>query len=169
MTKIDSSEGKKIPENYLSRAALSKAMAQCSKREYCIDDIQKKLTLWGVGPNEKHNIINILLKENFINESRFAAAFTKDKFRYNKWGKVKISSHLKNKNIADDVIKSALDMIDNEYYINFLKDLLSTHRRTVKAKKPYELKAKLLRYGLSKGYESSLLYDILNDAENEMP
>jgi len=39
------------------------------------------------------------------------------------------------------------------------------HRKSIKAKNQFDLRGKLLRYGLSKGFESSLLYDILNDME----
>ena len=34
---------------------------------------------------------------------------------------------------------------------------------TIRAKNQYDLKGKLHRYGLSKGYENHLLYEILND------
>jgi regulatory protein len=144
---------------------LSKAMALCSRREFCLKDISSKLLLWNVGSTESEKILNILIKENFINESRYATAFVKDKFRYNKWGKVKISAHLKAKNISSDIIQTALDSIDNTCYIETLGKLLDSHRKTVKAKNQIELNAKLLRYGLSKGFESALLYDILNDME----
>lgn len=150
-------------ENLLYKTALNKAMAQCSNREYCCDDIRNKLTSWGVGNPDSEKIIEVLIKENFINESRFATAFVKDKFNYNKWGKIKIVSHLKMKKIPSDIIRDALDSIDHDLYIKSLNDLISVHKRTVKAKNQYELKAKLLRYGLSKGFESTLLYDILND------
>jgi regulatory protein len=124
------------------------------------------LQLWGVGKNDSEKIIGILIKENFINESRYAIAFVKDKFNYNKWGKVKIAVHLRVKKLPPDIISSALDSIDNELYTKLLNELIANHRRTVKAKNQYDLKAKLLRYGLSKGFESSLLYDILNDLED---
>ena len=88
-------------------------------------------------------------------------AFVRDKFNYNKWGKVKISAHLKAKNIPSETIKSALDSIDNESYIKFIKENIASHRKSVRAKNQYDLKAKLLRYGLSKGFESNILYDIL--------
>jgi regulatory protein len=154
-----------MSEKALFKTALSKAMAQCSRREFCSDDIRNKLLLWGVGNNDTEKITGILIKENFINESRYATAFVKDKFNYNKWGKVKIAAHLKTKNIPPDIIKSALNSIDNVLYTKFLKELIAGHRRSVKAKNQYDLKAKLLRYGLSKGFESSLLYDLLNDPE----
>jgi regulatory protein len=152
-----------MADKELYTIALNKAMALCSSREYCCYDIRNKLTAWGVGDDDSERIIGILLKESFINESRYAAAFVRDKFKYNKWGKVKIAAHLKFKKLNSGVIKTALDSIDNEQYIKFLHDLINSHRGTVKYKNQYDLKAKLLRYGLSKGFESSLLYGILNE------
>jgi regulatory protein len=154
-----------MSENALFRIALNKSMTLCSHREYCCYDIRCKLQLWGLENIDGEKIITILIKENFINESRYAKAFVRDKFNYNKWGKVKIGALLKTKNIPSDIIKSALDTIDSDSYRKFLGDLITGHRRSVKAKNRYDLKAKLLRYGLAKGYESSLLYDILNDLE----
>jgi len=151
-----------MSENALFKTALNKAMALCSRRENCIRDIQDKLGSWGVSPADNEKIIDLLKKENFINEERFAVAFVKDKFSYNKWGKIKISSQLRAKQIPGNTIKSALDSIDHEVYTRVINDLITSHRRSVKSKNQYDLKAKLLRYGLSKGFESSILYDILN-------
>jgi regulatory protein len=152
-------------EKALFETAIKKAMALCSRREFCSDDIRTKLLLWGIDNNDAERIIGILINENFINESRYATAFVKDKFKYNKWGRVKIAAHLKVKKLPPDIIKYALDSIDNDLYIKFLNELITSHRKSVKAKNQYDLKAKLLRYGLSKGFESSLLYDILNDLD----
>jgi regulatory protein len=152
-----------MADKELFTVALKKAMNQCSQREYCIEDIRSKLSLWGIENDDSEKILEILNKENFINETRYASAFVRDKFKYNKWGKVKITAHLKTKNISGEVIRLALDNIDNEQYIKFIRELIIGHRRKIKAKNQYDLKAKLLRYGLSKGFESSLLYEILND------
>jgi len=154
-----------MPDNTLFKTALNKAMSQCSRREYCRDDILRKLLSWGMVKSDSEKIINTLIKENFINESRYATAFVRDKFKYNKWGKVKISALLHKKHVPQEIIDLALDSIDNEAYIGILKSLITGHIKSVKAKNKYELKAKLLRYGLSKGFESTLLYDILNDME----
>ena len=152
-----------MSEKALFKIALEKAMAQCSRREYCSDDIRNKLSLWGVDNDDIGKILRILISDNFINEPRYATAFVRDKFKYNKWGKVKISAHLRGKKVPQDIISSALDSIDNNLYIKLLRELIEDHRKSVKAKNQYDLKAKLLRYGLSKGFESNLLYDILND------
>jgi regulatory protein len=154
-----------MSENALYRTALSRAMALCAHQEFCSYEIRSKLQSWGVSEDDREKILLLLIKEKFINEGRFTQAYVKDKFNINKWGKIKITSHLKQKNIPADIIKTALDAIDNDLYKKTLIDLISGHRRHVKAKNQYDLKAKLLRYGLSRGFESNLLYDLLNDIE----
>lgn len=156
-----------MADSTLYKTALTKAMAICSRSEHCPDDIRSKLQLWGVGETDIVRIISELTRENFINEKRYAEAFVKDKFRYNKWGKVKIRAGLKMKKIPGEIIKTALDSIDDETYRKTIEDLISVHRRSVKAKNQYDLKGKLLRYGLSKGFESELLYNILSVSEEE--
>jgi regulatory protein len=154
-----------MAEKALYKIALDKASAQCSRRELCCEDIRVKLSLWGIEKDDSEKIIKTLIRENFINESRYAEAFVKDKYKYNKWGKVKISAHLGAKKIPPEIITNALNSIDNEHYTKTVRRIIEGHRKTVKAKNQYDLKSKLLRYGLSKGFESSLLYDILNDLE----
>lgn len=143
---------------------LKKAMAYCAGKECCRSDISQKLSAWSADEEEIEKILNQLVRENFINEERYAAAFVKDKFRYNKWGRVKTGAALRQKKIPADIISIAFEAIDENAYLEALKTIISAHRRTVKAKNQYDLKGKLLRYGLSKGFESHLLYDILNES-----
>lgn len=152
-----------MSDNASYKESLEKSMAQCSRKELCIDDIRKKLLLWGTPENDIEKILKVLLKEKFIDETRYASAFVRDKFKYNKWGKAKIAAHLKSKKLPSEIIGTALNVIDHDQYVKFLRGLLEGHRKTVKARNQTDLKAKLLRYGLSKGFESSLLYDILNE------
>jgi regulatory protein len=153
-----------MSDNTIFGVALNKAMTLCSRQELCSEDVRNKLLIWGVVKDDIEKIISILIKENFISESRYATAFVRDKFNYNKWGKIKIAAHLRAKKLSPDIIRNALGLIDNEQYTKILRGLINDHRRSVKAKNQYDLKAKLLRYGLSKGFESSLLYDMLNES-----
>ncbi len=154
-----------MTENTLINTALKKAMALCASREYCNEDIRIKLDSWGINNQDADKIINKLIAENFINEKRYAEAFVKDKYHHNKWGKVKIGSQLRAKKIASEVINSALAAVDEDQYRQNIRDILDSHRKFIKAKNQYDLKGKLLRFGLSKGFESHLLYDILNELE----
>jgi regulatory protein len=154
-----------MTENTLVKAALNKAMALCAKSEFCSGDIKIKLESWGLTSSDAKSVISTLIKENFINDKRYAEAFVKDKYRHNKWGKVKIASHLKAKNIESELISSALATLDDNQYRQMIRDTINSHRKFVKAKNQYDLKGKLLRFGLSKGFESHMLYDILNEID----
>jgi regulatory protein len=156
-----------MSDNESYKVALNKAMAACSRREHCRSEAETMIESWGAAESDRGKIIQLLIDENFINEERYAAAFVMDKFNYNKWGKVKISVHLKVKKIPSEIIKNALGSIDEDKYLKMINDLISTKRKSIKAKNSYDLKSKLLRYGLSKGFESHLLYDILGDLHEE--
>ncbi len=97
MAKTVSRKEIKMSENSLVKTALNKAMDLCASREYCSGDIRAKLESWGLNDSEVNSVIITLIKEDFINDKRYAEAFVRDKYRHNKWGKVKIAAHLKAK------------------------------------------------------------------------
>ncbi len=152
-----------MADNPKYKSALNKAMMLCSKKEYCCDDMRTKLYSWGLATDDTEKVISTLLTEKFINEQRYSNAYSRDKFNYNKWGKIKIASNLKQKKIPSDTIKSALESIDDETYIKVLRNLIEVHKRKTKFKNQYELRGKLMRFGLSKGFESNLIYEILGE------
>lgn len=154
-----------MAENFLYRTALNKAMSLCASREMCNSDMKNKLISWGVREDDAEKIITVLKHGKFIDDERYAAAFVKDKFRQNKWGKIKITAALRLKRVPDDVIRMALDNIDDAEYIDLLKSIIEKQRKSVKAKNKYDLKGKLLRHCLSKGFESHLVYDILKEED----
>lgn len=148
------------------KSALAKAMALCASHEYCSSDIRAKLTSWGIRNEDAEKIILTLKKEKFIDDSRYASAFVKDKLKQNKWGKVKVAAHLRAKNLSGEIIQNALDEIDDGFYINMIRETINAHRKFVKAKNQFDMKGKLLRFALSKGFESHLVYDILNESDS---
>jgi len=154
-----------MAENILYNTALNKAMAICAGREMCNSDINQKLISWGVKVDDADKILDLLTQGKFIDEERYTVAFVKDKFRYNKWGKIKIGAALRMKRIPDEMIRKALQSINDAEYLELLKSIITKHKKTIKAKNQFDLKGKLLRHCLSKGFESQLIYDLLNDAE----
>jgi len=154
-----------MADSLLYNTALNKVMAMCAEREMCNSDISRKLISWGISSKEAEKILDHLTQGRFIDEQRFAIAFVKDKFRYNKWGKVKISAALRIKKIPEEKIKEGLDSIDNEEYLDLLKNIIEKQRKTVRGKNQYELKGKILRHCLAKGFESHMVYDLLRIEE----
>lgn len=156
-----------MTEQEIFRQALSKAMDLCARREVCRSEIIEKLHMWGLDGPATERAVEILVKERFIDEDRYARAFVKDKFSTNRWGKYKLSLLLRAKKIPDALITDALATIDDELYLKTIRDELKIHRRQIRAKNLYDLKGKLLRFGLSRGYESNILYDLLDETGME--
>lgn len=117
---------------------------------------------------QQDEIIKRLIKENFLNEERYAHAFVKDKFRYNKWGASRIRQELRMRNINENIIEDALTEISDDEVIESLKKLVRQKRQTIKAKSDYELRGKLIRFAMSRGFSYSTISKVIdtNDIED---
>lgn len=154
-----------MAENIRYNEALKKAMKLCAGREFCRSEIESRLEKWGIQPAEREKILKALQKDKFIDEIRFSTAYARDKFKHNRWGKVKIAMMLKSKGIDEDTIQQAVSSIDEEEYINTLRKLIKTHRKSVRAKNSFELRGKLARFAISRGFEPDIIYQILEEEE----
>ena len=132
------------------------AASYCSMAERCIYDVRKKIASAGASPETAERIIAHLLKEKFIDEARYCRSFVNDKFRFNRWGRIKISYELRGKNIDDSLINEAIANIDEDEYESALFALLKDKKRTVKGKTEQDIFAKLYSFAVSKGFESDL-------------
>ena len=142
------------------KQAILRAEAICSKQEKCRHDIRENLLRWEVNENDTAKILNHLEAEKFIDESRFAASFARDKFRFNKWGRIRISYALKQKHIPESTINEALDSIPEDEYREVLTEELAKKRRSVKGKNAWDIRNKLTRFAQQRGFE----FDIIQKA-----
>lgn len=136
-----------------TKKALDRAQWLCSQSEKSIFDIHKKLLQWGVDESEGKKIIGALLEEGFIDERRYATSFAREKARFNKWGPKKIELALRAKRIAEEHIAIALAESAEHSNDEMLRELLTSKAKTIKAKDSYDLKTKLIRFGMSRGFE----------------
>lgn len=139
-------------------SAFSKAAALCSRAEKSPLSIQKKTTQWGLSPEEGEAVLQRLFEHNFLNEQRFACFYVCDKYRFNRWGRIKIAYQLKNEGISAPCITQALEEIDDESYLENLRDLLQEKYRKTKGKDDYDLKMKVVRYAQGRGFEPELIF-----------
>ena len=152
-----------MKQKYITyQKALSKAMYLCSKAEKCKEDIRKKLYDWKANPSEYDKIISELEKQKFIDEERYVKYYVRDKFEFNKWGKIKIRTMLYRKKISEKLITEGLNYISAEKYIENLEYLLNQKRKTIKDSEARKIKNKLMRFAASRGYEPDLILSILN-------
>ena len=110
-----------------------KAEAYCSSMERCVTYVEAKLSLWGASPEVMEKIVRHLQDERYIDQKRFCSAFVRDKYRFNLWGRVKISQALRMKKIPADVIAEGLEEIDEREYVEILSGLIEQKRSRVKA------------------------------------
>ena len=109
------------------------------------------------------NIVGELKKENFINEERFARAFCHDKFLLNKWGKRRISTEIRKYDLPKMVIAQGLAYINQKEYHTTLADLADIKWNKLNEPDLLKKKQKTVNYLLQKGYESDLIWEVVQE------
>ena len=137
------------------------ATSRCAVKEYCCSEIATKLQQKGATADEIETLLERLVNEKYIDEARYAEAFVSDKFRFDHWGRVKINHALRQKGIADSLIREALEHIDDEEYRTMLTDFIQSKRRTTKGDTPYAINQKVARAAITRGFEPHLVFDLL--------
>lgn len=144
------SEGKTLAERY------------CSGAEHCCLEVRQMLERRKAESADIERIIRYLIKEGYIDESRYAAAFVHDKVRFAKWGRAKIAQALWQKRIPAGVADEALASIDEDEYMAALKDVVASRYRQTKGATEYERKIKTMKSVCSRGYEPALVRRVLS-------
>ena len=142
---------------------LDKMAKYCAYQERCVKDVRDKLKTFEISEEEKAKIIDYLLDNRFVNDERYAKAFVRGKVNQSGWGVNKIRFHLIQKGIDKDTIEEALGQTDEEAYRQRLIDILKTKSKTVKAENDFEKKRKLATYAMQKGFEGSLVWEVLKE------
>lgn len=150
-----------MKKEYTFDELLHKAASYCSISEHSILEVREKLARWSISDDDIEKIIQRLIDNDFINEMRFSKAFVRDKFRLNKWGKIKISIALKAKGISDEMTKEALDTIDRGEYEEMLDSILKAKLKTIKYEYEYEKQGKLFKFAQSRGFENTVIERVL--------
>ncbi|MHB1147023.1 MAG: regulatory protein RecX [Lutibacter sp.] len=134
----------------------------CAYQERCHKEIEQKLYDLHMIPEAREKIILHLLQHNFLNEERFSKSFARGKFSIKNWGRIKIVNELKFRNISPYNIKSALKEIDEDDYLKTLQKVAEKKSALIKEPNAFKKRSKLITYLSSKGYESELIYDVVN-------
>lgn len=133
--------------------ALQRAASLCCGSEHCVSDIREKLFRWGVSKDDAERVVDLLLDEKYIDESRYARAYVNDKVRFSHWGRVKIRAMLRMQHISDAHISEALDGIDEEEYLGVLEGVVDAKRRSLGGGNDYASRAKIIRFAMQRGFE----------------
>jgi len=156
---------KPVKKIHDKKAALAKAEHYCAYQERSQQEVRNKLYDYGLRSDEVEGLISELIQNNFLNEERFARTYALGKFRMKQWGRIKIKMGLKAKKVSDKLIVKALKELDDEDYMNTLSAVLTKKAAQIHETDPFKRKNKLIQYGLMKGYENDLIFDVLKSSE----
>lgn len=146
--------------------ALKKLEYYCSYQDRCYKEVVARLKALGMYETAIDHIIQQLVKNNFLNEERFAQSFARGKHRIKGWGKRRIEQELKFREISAYNIKTALKEIETDYFNNFY--LLAEKKwQSINESSLSRKKRKWMDFLLRKGYESHLIFEVLKEFEDE--
>ena len=134
----------------------------CVYQDRCHQEVERKMTEYQLIPEAKEKILLHLMQHNLKNEERFSRSFARGKFRIKNWGKQRIVRELKNKNISNYNIKSALKEINEDEYLQTIYRITENRNNSITEKNIYKRKKKLQDFLLRKGYEYDLIFKTVN-------
>ena len=133
--------------------ALAALMRLCARAEKSQEDARRLMRGWGLAERDAEGVLAKLVRDRFIDDARYAGAFVREKLRLSGWGEYKIRTALQRKRIDRALIDAALAEADRSGMDERLRRQLERKARTAKYTTQYELNTKLIRYGLSLGYD----------------
>lgn len=142
--------------------ATARLEAACARAEHATSELRDKLWRWGIADTDADAIINDLRTRRFVDDTRFARAFANDKVKFGRWGRRKVEAALYRKRIAADIICKVLDDIDTDTYNDNLEHLLRRKAASISDPDTYNGRAKLIRFGLSNGYDMERVMDVVD-------
>ncbi len=146
----------------IAKEAYTKMAQLCSRSEQCSADIRRKMITYDLVNEIVEEIIQKLKKEKFLDDQRFIKSYISDKFRLNKWGKIKMRYYLKMKGLPEDLIQTGLDGIDDEKYKAVLIKTMKEKAKTVKKKNKFEKMGQIIRFTQNRGFEPELIHRYIN-------
>ncbi|MEI7585631.1 regulatory protein RecX [Runella sp.] len=145
---------------------LIKLASFCAYQERTLKEVRQKLREWEVADEDTEPVVAELIAQNYLNEERFARSFARGKFRVKKWGRLKIRQEMKLKGLSNELIQKGLMEIDGDAYEELLRDLLEKKARSLRGES-LVVKQKIVRFALSRGFESDIVWDLLKTMDLE--
>ncbi|WP_289663703.1 regulatory protein RecX [Flavobacterium panacagri] len=149
------------------KEALQKLEHFCAYQERCHQEVVEKLYSLKMTSDEIDSVIVQLIEGNFLNETRFACSFARGKHRIKHWGKIRITSELKARQISSTNITLALKEISSEEYFETFENLADRCWNNLTETNLLKKRKKFCDYMLRRGYESNLVYEKVQELEKK--
>ncbi|OAD45786.1 recombinase RecX [Polaribacter atrinae] len=135
----------------------------CVYQDRCHKEVEQKMHEYNLIPEAREMILLSLMKDNFLNEERFAKSFARGKFRIKSWGKQRIVRELKFRNISAYNIKTALKEIDEKEYLTTIYTITENRNEVISEPDIYKRKQKLIGFLMRKGFENELIFKVVTE------
>ena len=146
--------------SYTLEEAKEKLERYCAYQERSHKQVEDQLYKMRMIPEAQEVIITHLIQHNFLNESRFAQAFSRGKFRIKKWGKKRITQELKRHGVSAYNIKLGLAQIEPESYRETFEGLFAKKLNELSSERDIrKKKRKLFDYLAYRGWETEMIYE----------
>lgn len=152
---------------YDIKIAIERLKKFCALQDRCQFDVIQKMKEWGLLEMTQDHILEILIKEKYIDEERYAQSFCRGKFRIKKWGRIKITNELKRKNISNICINKGLKEIEGLEYEFLLNNLLKKKNNSLKDKNRFVRKKKIASFLIQRGFEPNMVWDKIREFSNK--
>lgn len=133
--------------------ATLKAESLCARAEYSTAEMMKRLAGWGISCADAEKIVDELIDNGFIDNSRFAMAYVRQQAIYSRWGQRKIIMAMYTKGIERSTIQEALGSITQDEWIQAATVVARAKARTP-GEIDYNAKVKIYRHLASRGYDA---------------
>jgi len=140
---------------------LAKLERFCAFQERSEQEVRKKLCTTPLSAAQRDEIVRRLKEDDFLNETRFVDVFVRSKVK-EQWGKYKIKQALFAKGISAQLMDEAMDAIDDELYMEMLRNCIEKWKRMHSA--DVGCRNKLMRFLLTRGFSTD---EILNNLNKE--
>ncbi|MCM1309480.1 MAG: RecX family transcriptional regulator [Bacteroides sp.] len=146
------------------KEAYARLADRCAMAEVSTGEALTKLRQWGITGAEAYKVVQRLVNERFIDDERFARSFVRDKVNNAHWGVNKIRLSLHQKGIDNETARIAIaEELDEETYFANLAGALRSKGRNMPSPLNREDYARLARFAVGRGYEPSLVSEMLSD------
>ncbi|MBR5856647.1 MAG: RecX family transcriptional regulator [Bacteroidales bacterium] len=162
---------------------LERLRSRCSRAEYSTAQVASYARQWLIRSGESAEraekgvaeIMEVLVSEKFVDDERFAAAFVRDKLKFNRWGRHKIIYRLRALGVDEQIIAAAIEENYNggadaqqgeTPALDVLHALLVKKWEASKGKDALSIqarKAAAIRFAMSRGFDYEDIVKCLNN------
>jgi regulatory protein len=142
---------------------LEKLRKYCAYQERSHHDVVQKMWDLQIPQEWRDDMLIALIQENFLNEERFARSYARGKFNIKKWGRVKIIQGLKQHDVSKKCIDLALTEIDEDRYLEALRETIDLKKSKLKEKNPWKRRGAIYKFATGRGFEGNLVTEAIKN------